>query len=336
MIRSQPFDCKASVRYLRKVFPPLCCCGVQIYKMRCRFWSVYIYCMYLFPPPSFLHISLSLSASLIFSPLPLSLSLCQPPPTWTPRANERSTSNRHGNSMWMCSARGVGRSACRNCTRRLSWIYRVYCKVGESAAGCLPVCFGTTRDCVAGLSDPTARSSVWILCFRFLCMWVCIDVVWKYPPLPFPVCVSQCVYERLYLSFCSCEHPLVFPLLSLSLLSVSESHFSLRSIWFGLLNSIAFCRHFFSHWMVTSFLMSPDAVRLCDWKGSHLSFFVLNIIMYLWCGEAILVEAEYQIDWAAVAQTTLSGWSVFMNVCFCAMWINSNLPLHMPVCYLEM
>lgn len=223
MIRSQPFDCKASVRYLRKVFPPLCCCGVQIYKMRCRFWSVYIYCMYLFPPPSFLHLSLSLSASLIFSPLPLSLSLCQPPPTWTPRANERSTSNRHGNSMWMCSARGVGRSACRNCTRRLSWIYRVYCKVGESAAGCLPVCL-VPREiaslvCRIPRHDRLSGSCVFVFCACGCAFTLSANIHHFHSLSVFPsACMRGCICLSVPLSI------LLFSLSCLSRFSLSLNH----------------------------------------------------------------------------------------------------------------
>lgn len=138
------------------------------------YWCIF------FSPPSLLSASLSplsscsdfllLSASLVLLPS-LCLSLCQPPPTWTRRANERPTSNRHGNSMWMCSARGVGRSVCRNCTRRLSWTYRVCCKVGESAAGASSVRFRATRGCVARSSAcPDLPGS----CVFVLFLWVCV------------------------------------------------------------------------------------------------------------------------------------------------------------------
>lgn len=181
--------------------PTLCCHSMQIYKRHLNCISLYL-CIFFFPLPSF-RIALSffscsdfllLSASLVLLPS-LCLSLCQPPPTWTRRANERPTSNRHGNSMWMCSARGVGRSVCRNCTRRLSWTYRVCCKVRESAAGASSVCFCATRGCVAR-SSACLDLHIICLCFVFLGVHFaspCMHAVCEYPPLLFPFCFSQCM-----------------------------------------------------------------------------------------------------------------------------------------------
>lgn len=228
MIKSQPFDCKASVHTLHKMFPSLCCCGVRLYKVRFRFWSVYIYVSFSFPSLFSASLSLFICISHFFSPPSFSLSL--PATTNLDSESKRAV---HFQSSWQQHVNVFGSWSRPECVQELHQEAqlnlqsilqgrRVSCRL------CACVFWYHERSC-RWFVGSHCTIVLWILCFHFFCMWVCVYVC-EFPPLPFPVRVSQSVYKRLYLSFCSSEHPLVFPLLSLSVLSISESYFCSWSI----------------------------------------------------------------------------------------------------------
>lgn len=203
-MRLQPFNCRSSVRLLRRMSPPFCYRSMQIYKKICKSYQfLFMYLFSLLPP---FRISLSLSPFLLLSltssiciscssPLPLSLSL----PAAT-NLDSESKRTAHFQSSWQQHVNVFGSWSRPECVQELHQEAQLNLQSllqGRRVSCRRFVCVFRCHESLCSLIV-SACLELPIMCIRFVFVGVCFALpcmraVCEYPPRPFPFCVSQCV-----------------------------------------------------------------------------------------------------------------------------------------------